>query len=184
MPPRASAGEQVIKFLRGELDDKTGSLAEARSRVDDLESRCEAVERTSAHLQSTLDAAMDEARVDKQALGEKLDAALLCAAEREEAQRVKLDEIETSWKDNVEAGMQREDVLRSKWIEAKNEAALRETELHNEIVKAKEAARVELLQRQDEVDALKTTIKSSERECIELKKRCVACSFAYRAVPS
>ncbi|GAA5994365.1 uncharacterized protein JCM10292_002019 [Rhodotorula paludigena] len=163
--------EQVIKFLRGELDDKTGSLAEARSRVDDLESRCESVERTSAHFRSTLEAAMDKARVDKQALGEKLDAALLVAAEREEAQHVKLDEIETSWKDKVEAGMQREDVLRSKWIEAKNEAALRETELHKEIVKAKEAAKVELLQRQDEVDALKSTIKISERECVELKKR-------------
>ncbi|GAA5945460.1 hypothetical protein JCM3775_003700, partial [Rhodotorula graminis] len=115
----------VIKLLRDDLEVKAGSLAEARSRVQQLETTLDDAQRAStaretaatkreAHVLALLEAA----RVDRARHRDELDRLLVGAADKQEALTAKVGE-----------GLEREKKLRDEWIRAKEEVGRRDEEV-------------------------------------------------------
>ncbi|GAA6014922.1 hypothetical protein JCM10207_002227 [Rhodosporidiobolus poonsookiae] len=82
--------QDVIIYLRAELDRKTGEVAEARERLQHLDDRSSVLDRKVATLHDDISAAHAATLGDKRALADRLDGALLAGAEREEAHNAAL----------------------------------------------------------------------------------------------
>ncbi|GAA5893086.1 hypothetical protein JCM8208_004343 [Rhodotorula glutinis] len=124
----------VIKLLRDDLEVKAGSLAEARSRVQQLESTLDDAQRASTTRETAATAReahvlvlLEAARVDQKRHRDELDRALVGAAEREEALGAKVGE-----------GLEREKKLRDEWVRVKEEVGRREEELRRATTRVNE----------------------------------------------
>ncbi|GAA5856514.1 hypothetical protein JCM9279_002999, partial [Rhodotorula babjevae] len=178
----------VITLLRDDLEVKAGSLAEARSRVQQLETTLDDAQRALTARESAATAReahvlalLEASRADQARHRDELDRALVGAAERDEALAAKVGE-----------GLEREKKLRDEWIRAKEEVGRREEELkrstsriselekkHADDARALEQLGADLSTARDELNAeiqqsadrLKKAHEDLERERAEHVKR-------------
>ncbi|BGP47341.1 hypothetical protein JCM10450v2_003193 [Rhodotorula kratochvilovae] len=134
--------QDVIDFLRANLDAKAGALAESRAHAQDLEARVDAAQARADALHRQV-GDVDALHGEKAALMEKYDRVLVEGAEREEAHAKRRAEAERAWEERIakreealrgaeeklEKGAEREETLREEWIKAKKEATARGSEL-------------------------------------------------------
>lgn len=138
LPLRAHSlrpGNDVINFLRKDLDTKAGLLAETSASLSHVQASLEDAQAKVITLQHDRLVLLESSQTEKVRHRDELDAVQAAAREKEEALRAARDEAQETAAARVREAMVREEKLGHEWVKAKEEAAEREVELKREALR-------------------------------------------------
>ncbi|GAA6058827.1 hypothetical protein JCM10212_002771 [Sporobolomyces blumeae] len=156
--------DDVIKLLRGELEQKTGELVEARNSISTLEDRRSLLETKLSDATAEVVEARKESLEKRNKIAEQLEEALVSAGEREQAFTQKLDDVEAKWREKVEQAMQGEEEAKCQICEfqVKTREQEREADVLSERITTLEHERQEEAQRyKDQIEGLRRDLGAS-----------------------